>query len=84
MLLYLHIFNLESHWEEQLRSVTHQQKIIEELQLQINEKSAPQQKPVIEQGGVTIVLPDGVAIDGDLNPSQVYAINVDAVVAIPN
>ena len=35
-------------------------------------------------GGTTIVLPDGEELEGALSPAQVYAMNVNSVVAISN
>lgn len=47
-----------------------------ELREQIND--------IPTNGGTTIVLPDGEKVEGALSPAQVYAMNVEAVVAISN
>lgn len=43
-----------------------------------------QLKDVPTNGGTTIVLPDGEELEGALSPAQVYAMNVNSVVAISN
>ena len=70
---------LNTYWQRTFdaQAEQHQQEI-EELRKRVN------RTPTLEQGDLTVVLPDGTEVEGDLTPAQVYAMNVDAVVAISN
>lgn len=75
---------LNTYWQRKFnRQAKQQQQMISELQDQLNQRPAVQ-NPVVKEENVTVVLPDGVPVEGDLTPAQVYAMNVNAVVAISN
>lgn len=66
---------LNVNWEKAMaaQSADYQQRI-DALNKRLDEEPPVQ--------NTTIVLPDGTPVEGDLTPEQVYAMNVDAVVAI--